>query len=206
MPNPCDVPVLGSACDAVGSAVSSVAGSAFQAVVDAFAKGLADVIKALMTFWTHGPDPDVSSSSGVITSLTDLTRPLVAFAAVLGLIVGGARLAWTARADQTQSILRGLLLMTVVTGAGATINEALLTGFDAMARRVLDNGFDGTAVGLRLAALGNLPGTGARDHRHQQQAPQDRLRLVGPGGPGRYRRGQRQRWKRVDLPRVVTRP
>src|SRR5664280_2610025 len=160
MPNPCDVPVLGSACDAVGSAVSSVAGSAFQAVVDAFAKGLADVIKALMTFWIHGPDPDVSSSSGVITSLTELTRPLVAFAAVLGLIVGGARLAWTARADQTQSILRGLLLMTVVTGAGATIIEALLTGFDAMARWVLDNGFDGTAVGLRLAALGNLPGTG----------------------------------------------
>jgi type IV secretion system protein TrbL len=48
----------------------------------------------------------------------------------------------------------------VVTGAGATIIEALLTGFDAMARWVLDNGFDGTAVGLRLAALGNLPGTG----------------------------------------------
>src|SRR5665811_2478647 len=88
MPNPCDVPVLGSACDAVGSAVSSVAGSAFQAVVDAFAKGLADVVKALMTFWLHTPDPDVSSSSAVITSLTELTRPLVAFAAVLGLILG----------------------------------------------------------------------------------------------------------------------
>ncbi len=156
----CDIPGVSAACDLVGSATQAVAGSAFQAVVDAFAKGLADVIKALMTFWIHGPDPDVSSSSGVITSLTDLTRPLVAFAAVLGLIVGGARLAWTARADQTQSILRGLLLMTVVTGAGATIIEALLTGFDAMARWVLDNGFDGTAVGLRLAALGNLPGTG----------------------------------------------
>ena len=156
----CDIPGVSAACDLVGSATQAVAGSAFQAVVDAFAKGLADVVKALMTFWIHGPDPDVSSSSGVITSLTDLTRPLVAFAAVLGLIVGGARLAWTARADQTQSILRGLLLMTVVTGAGATIIEALLTGFDAMARWVLDNGFDGTAVGLRLAALGSLPGTG----------------------------------------------
>src|SRR5664280_369505 len=145
MPNPCDVPVLGSACDAVGSAVSSVAGSAFQAVVDAFAKGLADVVKALMPFWLHTPDPDVSSSSAVITSLTELTRPLVAFAAVLGLILGGARLAWTARSDSTQSILRGLLL---------------LTGFDAMARWVLDSGFDSKSVGERLAALGQLPGTG----------------------------------------------
>src|SRR5664280_3248561 len=160
MPNPCDVPVLGSACDAVGSAVSSVAGSAFQAVVDAFAKGLADVVKALMTFWLHTPNPDVSSSSAVITSLTELTRPLVAFAAVLGLILGGARLAWTARSDSTQSILRGLLLMTVVTGAGAAIVELLLTGFDAMARWVLDSGFDSKSVGERLAALGQLPGTG----------------------------------------------
>jgi type IV secretion system protein TrbL len=102
----------------------------------------------------------VSSSSAVITSLTELTRPLVAFAAVLGLILGGARLAWTARSDSTQSILRGLLLMTVVTGAGAAIVELLLTGFDAMARWVLDSGFDSKSVGERLAALGQLPGTG----------------------------------------------
>ena len=90
MPSPCDIPGVEQACHLVGSATQAVAGSAFQAVVDAFAKGLADVIKALMTFWIHGPDPDVSSLSGVITSLTDLTRPLVAFAAVLGLIVGGS--------------------------------------------------------------------------------------------------------------------
>ncbi|GEM_PF-1353332 len=61
----------------------------------------------------------------------------MAFAALLGLVLGGARLAWTARSDQTLSILRGLLLMTVVTGTGTTtIIEALLTGFDAMARWV----------------------------------------------------------------------
>jgi len=155
-----DLPADSCACHAVGSATQAVAGSAFQAVVDAFAKGLADVIKALMTFWIHTPDPDVSSSSAVITSLTELTRPLVAFAAVLGLILGGARLAWTARSDSTQSILRGLLLMTVVTGAGAAIVELLLTGFDAMARWVLDSGFDSKSVGERLAALGQLPGTG----------------------------------------------
>src|SRR5665811_879670 len=50
--------------------------------------------------------------------------------------------------------------MTVVTGAGAAIVELLLTGFDAMARWVLDSGFDSKSVGERLAALGQLPGTG----------------------------------------------
>ena len=141
---------------------NSLPGSAFQGVVDAFAQGFADVVKALMTFWIHTPDPDVSASSPVINSLTDLTRPLVAFLAVLGLIVGGAKLAWNARGDQAQSILRGLLLMTVVTGAGTTIIELALTGFDGMAGWVLDSGFDGRSVGERLALIGAaLPaGTG----------------------------------------------
>ncbi len=157
----CNLPVAGKVCDLVGGATKSVAGSAFQAVVDAFAKGLADVMKALMTFWINTPEPDLSSSSGVITTLDNLTRPLVAFGAVLGLVVGGVRMAWTARAEQSgQSILRGLLLMTIVTAAGAAIVEVMLTGFDLLAKSILDNGFDGHSVGDRLTALGSLPGVG----------------------------------------------
>ena len=157
----CDLPVAKQACDVVGGATTSVAGSAFQAVVDAFAKGLADVMKALMTFWINTPEPDLSSSSGVITTLDNLTRPLVAFGAVLGLVVGGVRMAWTARAEQSgQSILRGLLLMTIVTAAGATIVEVMLTGFDLLATSILNNGFDGRSVGDRLTALGTLPNVG----------------------------------------------
>lgn len=157
----CNAPIVGHICHAVGGATKAVAGSAFQAVVDAFAKGLADVMKALMTFWINTPEPDLSSSSGVITTLDNLTRPLVAFGAVLGLVVGGVRMAWTARAEQSgQSILRGLLLMTIVTAAGATIVEVTLTGFDLLAMSILNNGFDGHSVGDRLTALGSLPGVG----------------------------------------------
>ena len=140
----CDLPVAHQTCDVVGGATKAVAGSAFQSVVDAFAKGLADVMKALMTFWISTPAPDLSQSSGVISALDGLTRPLVAFGAVLGLLVGGVRLAWTARHEQSaQSILRGLLLMTVVTAAGATVVELALSGFDALAKALLDHGFDG---------------------------------------------------------------
>ena len=158
----CSVPGVDKVCHAAGGATKAVAGSAFQAVVDAFAKGLASVMKALMTFWIHTPEPDVSSSSSVITTLDGLTRPLVAFCAVGGLIVGGMRLAWTARGDQSgRSILRGLLLMAAVTAAGATIVEAWLTGFDLLAVSILNNGFDGKSVGDRLLVLGALPaGTG----------------------------------------------
>jgi len=161
MPGLCDVPGVREACKGVGGVAGAAASSGFQAVEDAFAKGLADVMKALMTFWINTPEPDLSSSSGVITTLDNLTRPLVAFAAVLGLLVGDVRMAWTARAEQSgQSILRGLLLMTIVTAAGATIVEVTLTGFDLLAKSILDNGFDGHSVGERLTALGSLPGVG----------------------------------------------
>lgn len=157
----CSLPGADLACKGVGKVTGAVAGSAFQAVVDAFAKGLADVMKALMTFWINTPEPDLSSSSSVITTLDNLTRPLVAFGAVAGLIVGGVRLAWTARAGQEgRALLRGLLLMVVVTAAGATIVEVLLTGFDLLAVSILNRGFNGRPVREQLIALGTLPGAG----------------------------------------------
>lgn len=158
----CNTPLVGQVCKVAGGATQAVAGSAFQAVVDAFAKGLADVMKALMTFWINTPEPDLSSSSSVITTLDNLTRPLVAFGAVIGLVVGGVRLAWTVRGTQDagRAIMRGLLLTVVVTAAGATIVEVLLTGFDLLGTSILNNGFDGKSVGYRLAALGTLPGSG----------------------------------------------
>ena len=155
----CSVPGIHEVCKVVGGTTKAVAGSAFQGVVDAFAKGLADIMKALMTFWIHTPEPDVSSGSAVITTLDNLTRPMVAFAALLGLLVGGVRLAWTARHEQpAQAIFRGLFLMAAVSAAGATIVELLLTGFDTLARAILEEGFNGKPVGAQLTALGTLPG------------------------------------------------
>jgi hypothetical protein len=194
MPSPACVlsPILCPVGSAVGSAVNSAAASAFDGVAQKFAEGLADVMKALMTFWINTPEPDLSSSSGVISTLDGLTRPLVAFAAVLGLVVGGVRMAWTARAEQSgQVILRGLLLMTVVTGAGATIVEVLLAGFDVLAKSVLDNGFDGRPVGERLAALGALPQAlgkcGSCAHPRKRCSFRDFIRCLPRASPRRDR-------------------
>jgi hypothetical protein len=155
----CQLPGIDEVCTAVGGATKAVAASAFQSVVDAFTQGLADVIKTLMTFWINAPQPDVSSSSPVIVNLTEVTRPLVAFAAVLGLLIGGARLAWAARGgDKLENVLRGVLLMTVVTGGATTLVELLLTGLDDLAASILRDGFNGVSVGQRLAELATLPG------------------------------------------------
>ena len=158
----CGIPGVHQVCGLVGGATKAVAGNAFQAVVDAFAKGLANIMKALMTFWIHTPAPDLSPSSAVLSTLDNITRPLVAFGAMVGLIVGGVRLAVAGRQshESTQALFRGLFLMTVVTAAGTLIVETMLTGFDKLAVAILDDGFDGKSVGEQLVGLGVLPGVG----------------------------------------------
>lgn len=155
------MPGIGCVASPVLCGGVAVAASVFDDIAQKFADGLANLIKTLMTFWIDTPAPDVSSASSVIQTLNGLTRPLVAFAAVLGVIVGGARMAFSARTHESgQAVLRGLLLMTVVTAAGATVVELALTGCDALAGYVLDHGFDGTSVGTRLLAF-SIPTVGA---------------------------------------------
>lgn len=151
----CSVPGVSSFCSGVGNAVGGALSSGFDDVVQKFAEGLASVMKTLMTFWLDTPTPEVGGDSSVITTLNEITRPLVGFAALLGVVIGGARLAWAARGndESARHLMRGLLLMVIVSAAGATIVMAALTGFDALAKYVLDAGFDGTSVGTRFGEL-----------------------------------------------------
>jgi len=114
-----------------------------------------------MTFWINVPEPNLSTPGGAVATIEGLTRPLVAGAAIIGLLIGGARLALTAhQTESLQQIGRGLVLMTAVTAAGTAFVQVLLVAFDAFAKRILDSGFDGTSVGTRLAELGALPAVG----------------------------------------------
>jgi len=161
VPGLCGVPVIDAVCHAVGSATKSIAGGVFDGIATAFANGLATVMKALMTFWINVPEPNLSTPGGAVATIEGLTRPLVAGAAILGLLIGGARLALTAyQTESLQQIGRGLVLMTAVTAAGTAFVQLLLVAFDAFAKRILDTGFDGTSVGTRLAELGALPAVG----------------------------------------------
>jgi hypothetical protein len=161
MASPCDLPGIGQLCHAAGNATTSVAGGAFDAVAKAFAQGLADVMKVLITFWLHVPEPDLTSGSSAVAALNGLTRPLVAFAAIVGVLVAGARMAVTTQAGESaRGVLRGLLLMVGTSAAGAGLVALLLTGCDALALHVLASGFDGQSVGTRMAKLGALPTVG----------------------------------------------
>ena len=146
-------------------------GSAFESVVKAFVDGLTAAMKGLLTFWTAVPTPDVGDGGsgqaiGAVAQLQQWTSPLLFGAAVLGLVVGGARLALSARGGESaRDIARGLLLMVLVTAAGAGIVQTMLAASDRFSQYVLDKaGMDGagfgdkvtaaTAIGTQIAAPG----------------------------------------------------
>ena len=90
------------AADKTAGIAKQAVGSAFDSVVKAFIDGLTAAMKGLLTFWTAVPTPDVGDGGsgqaiGAVAQLQQWTSPLLFGAAVLGLVVGGARLALSAR-------------------------------------------------------------------------------------------------------------
>ena len=160
----CDTPILGAACHPIQTITGGVATSVFDAIVKEFMGSLGNALKAIVTLWTALPAPDVGEQSPVVHQLMTSTRPLIAFVALLGLITGACRLVWSAHHQQSvRDILRGLLLLVVVTGGAGTVVELLVTGCDALARSVVNTGFNGAGVSASLhnfEALGNASGNG----------------------------------------------
>ncbi len=146
--------------DVVGGAASDVAGGAWDYVVGQFEKGLADVMKALTTFWINAPSPDLTSQDSAVKLVNEVTLPLAAFAAVIGLIIGGARLWWRAHdTDGPRAIMRGLVLIAVVGGGAATIAGLLVTAMDSLSKWILTQGFNGQSIGERLGAIATIGGS-----------------------------------------------
>lgn len=89
-------------------------------------------------------------------------------AAIASVVVGGARMAWEQRAEPGRQVLRGLMTLVVVAGAGTTVVSLLVAAADGFSLWVLsgslacDVGADSACFGeslTRLLALGTLPGT-----------------------------------------------
>jgi len=88
-------PVIPTCPIIAGATPQSVVSSGFDAVASSFEQGLGQMMHTPSTCSLHGPSPDVSTASGsVLARLDGLTAPLVAFAAIIGLLAGGVRLAW----------------------------------------------------------------------------------------------------------------
>ncbi|MUN64672.1 hypothetical protein GMA12_16240 [Kocuria sediminis] len=103
--------------------------------------------------------------SGPVGFIQDQTFYLTLAVAALSVMIAGAQMAWTQRAEPARDLLKNLLTLAVVTASGVTILNVLVAGTDALAVQIIDSaiGEDFQTDVLQLLALDNATSTGAAD-------------------------------------------
>jgi len=155
-----------------GSLTGSVASKVTNSFLDEVRKSAADatttILKTLGTFWLNIPSPKVSNLAG--PELTGAAAPanlqaagpagvlqgdlgyLTILAAVVGLIVCGARLGITGRSEHGSEAVKMLVRLIAVTAAGAGIVDILIKAGDVFSPWIISSAtgapFDQTAPSL----------------------------------------------------------
>ena len=148
----CDLPVIGSGCDAVGGAVGGVANAAAQAFVDGFADGFAKLVKTMTTFWVDVPTPQLGGAGSPVAQLQGLVYWLQGFVLVLSLLYVAAKMAITGSGKPAGEAVRGLATMVVVIGAGVAAIDVLSRAGDAWSAWIIDQSVGGDMT-TRLGAV-----------------------------------------------------
>jgi type IV secretion system protein TrbL len=152
--------------EGVHSAVTSQLDAIARQVGQAASSGIA----SLATFWMKLDAPRVADGGNLrstepVQFLQDKTLFIVFAMATVAMIIGGMRLAWDARGDSARDLLRSLLTLLVVTGAGTATVQLLAQASDGFALWLVEQsvpaGSDfGTELGklvLVAGATGALP-------------------------------------------------
>ncbi len=154
------------------SALSGAAAKVTNSFLDEVRKSAADatttILKTLGTFWLNIPSPKVSNlpdseltgaaaptnlqASGAAGVLQGNLGYLTILAAVVGLIVCGARLGITGRSEHGSEAVKMLVRLIAVTAAGAGIVDILIKGGDVFSPWIISSAtgapFDQTAPSL----------------------------------------------------------
>jgi len=156
----------------IGGATGAVASKVTNSFLDEVRKSAADatttILKTLGTFWLNIPSPKVSNlpdsqltgaaaptnlqASGAAGVLQGNLGYLTILAAVVGLIVCGARLGITGRSEHGSEAVKMLVRLIAVTAAGAGIVDILIKGGDVFSPWIISSAtgapFDQTAPSL----------------------------------------------------------
>ncbi|PLC10640.1 hypothetical protein AUQ48_17215 [Kocuria flava] len=83
--------------------------------------------------------------SGSVGFIQDQTFYLTLAVAALSVMIAGAQMAWTQRAEPARDLLKNLLTLAVVTASGVTILNVLVAGTDALAVQIIDSAIGRTS-------------------------------------------------------------
>ena len=130
----------------IGSAVGAVTSKVTNSFLDELRHSAADMVttalKTLGTFWLNIPSPQLGDGSaqnaGVATSLQDNLGFFTLLAAVVGLVLCGARIGLTAKSDAAADGVKMLARLIGVTAAGGAVVALLISAGDAFAPWVIE--------------------------------------------------------------------
>ncbi|KHL04612.1 hypothetical protein LK10_04435, partial [Sinomonas humi] len=77
---------------------------------------------------------------------------------VFGILVGCGRLVWEQRREHLTGIVKQLMTFTLVTGSGVAVLQLLVTGFDALAKALLDDATKGAGFAQNVGGMIALGG------------------------------------------------
>jgi type IV secretion system protein TrbL len=154
----------------LGDAVGGVAGNAIDALADEVTEAVGKAVASVGTLWVKIGTPNLTTSNGGTTpsnSVGFLQGSLwwyMAAAAVLSVIIAGAKMAWEGRAEPGRELLKSLMTLVVVAGAGLTAISLAVAAADGFAKWIIDSSLEGGDFGeniTRLLGLGGITGLGA---------------------------------------------
>lgn len=152
----CIAAVPGKIVDKAGSGIMSQ-------ISDWVIQGVTDVLKTLGTEWTHVGNVDVDpSSNDVVAKLMNDVGWYTLLAAVVGLMIGAARIGLTARGEHGREMVQMLIRLVAVTAIGGLCVNLLLDAGNQFTDWILNqstgSGPGGAASLVSAAALGQLSG------------------------------------------------
>lgn len=158
MAGQCDpIDLLCKAGGWLGDAAGAVTGSAIDELAAGVLEATNHFLASVGTIWVNVGTPNLTSSGGgpsdavafIQTSLWYWTASL----AVLSVLVGAGRLAWERRADGLRDLLRSVITLVVVSGAGLTTIALLVTASDEFSVWIIERSVAGTDFSTNLARL-----------------------------------------------------
>lgn len=145
----------------IGGAGADLAMAPINALASEVVNGVGDMLATLGTTWLTLGIPDIwhgGTTSGTVQYLHSEVAYLAGFLAVLGLMIGGARLAWTQRAGIGFELVEGLILMVLITGCGVPVIGLLTSAADEWSQSIITNAVHGGDFGRNIGEMLKLSG------------------------------------------------
>jgi hypothetical protein len=149
---------------AVDLAVGGVFGVVFEAFEDVIVKAVEAVLKAVGTLWIDINVPPIGDADGkpigTVAFIQTQTHWILIAAATIAVIIAGIQMAVSQRGEPLRDVLKSLLTMAVVSGAGVAFASTLIEVSDSFSQWIIDEAIEDSTFAEKLTKLMDPVGDG----------------------------------------------